>query len=170
MIRQNSFRYRLSASLFFGALGACTPTPTEQAPKEEQTLQPKASWSQALLDAHSAGDKASSNSARLDAAQSMEKLAFAADRPQKPAATLLAQELVARASRLYLAAGQATRALPLVQRGLDLSAEPTVARAELLMILADCQNAVGNTELERAALLQALSVHELLFKKELNGP
>lgn len=83
---------------------------------------------------------------------------------------LAKQDLAYRAARLALESEEAALAKRWAERGLELSREVDVGRANLLLALADAERALGNDEREREVLMQALTVNQKILKEELRDP
>lgn len=83
---------------------------------------------------------------------------------------LAKQDLAFRAAEISLSTGAARDARSWAERGLELSDEPSAPRANLLVVLADAERALGRPQRERAALMEALQLNQVLLEKELEHP
>lgn len=127
-------------------------------------------WAARLALAHHQADHISTDKDSINAAQSLAELALDSARPDQEAALMLAQEAAARSASLYIKSDRVRDARALIERGLVVSAQPTVGLAQLYMVLADCEQAEDNEVASRQALLKALSINQELFALELKNP
>lgn len=131
-----------------------------------------AAWITQLREVHQAVDGAQTPAKKRAALGGLEQL-FESRPPQDMlAAELLPvrQDLADRAARLELSLGNAQDALSWTSRGLGLSTEPSVFRANLLLTTADAHEALGQKKPARTALMQALKVNRALLDRELENP
>jgi tetratricopeptide (TPR) repeat protein len=144
-------------------------TPRQAAAEPEVTRSSEKDFKQALIVAHRAADEAKERPAEEEAARLLEQ---ALTLPVAPGETslILRQDLSVRAATLRLRGGDLKQAEVLVQQGLALSDAPSAARAQLLMTLADVEEAKGQLDEAKQALLGALAINQELFEKELEEP
>ncbi len=126
-------------------------------------------WARLVERAHDRADAATTDSEKLHVAKLIANLAQS-PLPGHTDSIVLAQELAARGSRLYVELQQLDLAAQLISAGLELSKVPSVARAQLMIARADTERARGNEEGERTALLEAISINQQLFETELESP
>jgi hypothetical protein len=143
---------------------------------EDKPLEPPASnarelpsLAEQLRKAHEEADAAHSNAAKLASAEQLLALDKTLGENDSPHLIALRQDLAARAAELLLQQTPA-RARESALRGLSLSSAPSVLRANLLLALADAEEALKNEDQTRKALVEALSINEKLFESEMQTP
>ncbi len=127
------------------------------------------SWSESVRRVHRQADLGGGSDQKHKLAQEMADLAAFSRAPHSKQHLLLKQDLAARSARLFLETHDIPKAKSTIERALAHGKTATVGRAQLLMLLADCEKAQGDNDAERRALLEALSIHRELFSKELQS-
>ena len=148
----------------------CSPEDAGGPRGSAQTSNVVANWAERLTSAHHQADRVLTEKDKLDAAQTLADLALDSARPDQETARMLAQEAAARSAALYLKTNRISAALSLIRSGLEVSPQPSVGRAQLYMVLADCEQSTGNDAASRQALFEALVVNQQLFALELKNP
>lgn len=138
------------------------------APEAEATR----SWLRELQVAHRAADDARDPTSRKAALELLTDLYQRGDTLPRAVEEIvqLRQDIAVRAARLALASSDEMAALAWVERGLDLSGEPSVLAATLWMVAADAHEARGDLADARRALQQALAINQQLLDRELEDP
>jgi tetratricopeptide (TPR) repeat protein len=149
---------------------------TEQVVAPEEAAEPPVNkrssereFKQALIVAHRAADEAKNRVAEEKAARLLEQALTLPPAPGE-ASLILRQDLSVRAATLRLRGGELKQAEVLVRQGLALSEAPSAARAQLFITLADVEEAKGQADDAKQALLNALAINQELFEKELEEP
>lgn len=154
-------------------LGACSrseaPGSKAEPAAPEVTRSSDKNFKNALIVAHRAADEAKDRAAEAGAVRLLEQ-ALALPSTPGEAALILRQDLSVRAATLRLRGGDLKQAEVLVRQGLALSDAPSAARAQLLMTLADVEEAKGQVDEAKQALLGALAINQELFETELEEP
>lgn len=142
---------------------------SEQSGSAPPQNSPAAALSQKLREVHEAADSARSREQKLAAARNLLSLYESISSEGSPHLISVQQDLLARAAHFQLESSPA-RAKELVERGLLLSSTPSILRANLFLALADAEEALGNQERAKKALMEALAINENLFESEMETP
>lgn len=118
---------------------------------------------------HEAADAATTAEERAAAGADLLSLYESLGAENSPHLISVRQDLAARAAQLLLETSPA-RSRKAAEQALEISAAPSVLRANLFLALADAEEALGNTEKAKKALVLALSINEELFESEMNTP
>lgn len=140
--------------------------PARQARRPKEVSPPLA---EQLRKVHAEADAARSKKEKARSSQRLLSLFDATEGESSPHLTSVRQDLAARAAELLLDESP-EQAKQSAERGLFLSNTPTVLRANLLLVLADAEEALGNQDKAKRALVEALLINEELFKSEIETP
>lgn len=168
----------LAGCLAGGALvlSGCAQPNSGQGDGDSQQAQAKASASGAgpfvrqARQAHELANRARSASAKSAAARELLSAAQTGRKLTGQAAASAHMDLVARAAQLHLELKQPERAGQVIQEALAQYPQPTVMRAQLLLVLAKVQKQQGLEEQWRTTLVDALEVNQFLLDQELKTP
>lgn len=127
-------------------------------------------WLEGVKKAHSDADAARSPSEQKTAVEELATSFSAVPSDGDPKTLALRQDLAARAAGLSLSLGDARGARDWAVRGLALSDGRTVLRAQLLLMRADAERALGDTAASGDLLVEALGINQDLLERELETP
>lgn len=119
--------------------------------------------------AHRKADEAEQTGHGMVAA-ARELVTVYATAPRSMGPSAAREDLAARAAQLYLRAQLADEARRVAEEALTLRDEPSVTRANLLVVLADAAEQTGKPDAARAYLMDALVMNQKLLDKELETP
>lgn len=122
-----------------------------------------------LRKVHEEADAARSQKEKSLSAERLLSLYEATGAESSPHFLSVRQDLAARAAQLLLEESP-SRAKESAERGLSLSNAPSVVRANLLLALADAEEALRNPSKAKRALVEALVINEELFQSEMEAP
>lgn len=145
------------------------PTAPKSETSQFDSSAPNATLGQRLRKLHEEADKAASLEEKSAAADNLLSLYDSVSHDNSPHVVSVRQDLAARASQLLLDKSPA-RSKQLAKSGLELSQAPSVLRANLFLVLADAEEALGNKDQAKKALVEALTINEKLFESELKTP
>lgn len=125
-------------------------------------------FSSKLRQAHRAVDEAKGEEDLLAARRMLEEVYETA--PKTRQTVELREDVAARIARLSLRTGDVTRARDTASRALELRDEPSITRANLLIVLADAEEMLERQDEARRHLMEALEMNQALLDKELENP
>lgn len=125
-------------------------------------------FSRELEEAHRMADEAGNEEEMTAARRKLE--AVYARTPESRDTAEVREDVAARIARIWLRTGSATRARKVAKSALYLRDDPSVTRANLLVVLADAEEMLERPNEARKHLMQALEMNQTLLEKELENP
>lgn len=160
----NRFSLLFVTFALVGQVVACNKH--ESAPSADDVA---SEWAQLVRDTHGQADRAKSDEQRRLAIQGFRKALETAPQPVNARLQWVIQDLHFRLAQALMDTSQLSEAELAIARGLAVSTEPTVARANLLALQGKVYEAQGKPEQAARALHDALLINEVLFERALEG-
>jgi hypothetical protein len=140
--------------------------------KQEHTAsveQASSEWSQRVRHAHELTDKARSEGERRVAIAALRQVLRDAPPPATPRVQWVLQDLQFRLALALVDNKEHESALTVVEQGLNMAQEPTLARANLLALQGKVFELQGKPGEAARALHEALLINEVLLERALEG-
>jgi tetratricopeptide (TPR) repeat protein len=160
----NRFSLLLVTFALVGQVVACNKH--DSAPNVDNVA---SEWTQLVRDAHGQADRAKSDEQRRLAIQGFRKALQTAPQPANARLQWVIQDLYFRLAQALVDSRELSEAEAAIVRGLAVSAEPSVARANLLALQGKVYEAQGKPEQAARVLHDALLINEVLFERALQG-